>query len=126
MVKENISQEFRLTNTDETINYFLEEIKQNELIGRKLKKVCTTLSHIEHFLILVSTITGCVSTSAFASLIGIAIKITGSARGLKICAITAGINTNLGVGGNFTFPCWISLNNSETVKAVTLTFCSIQ
>ena len=23
-------------------------------------------------------------------------------------------------------PCWFSLNNSETVKAVTLTFCSIQ
>ena len=28
-------------------------------------------------------------------------------------------------GGNFT-PGWFSFNNSETVKAVTLTFCSIQ
>ena len=29
--------------------------------------------------------------------------------------------------GNFTSsPCWYSLNNSETVKAVTLAFCSIQ
>ena len=34
-------------------------------------------------------------------------------------------NTNLGGGGNFT-PCWFSLNNSETVTAVTLAFCSIQ
>ena len=31
-----------------------------------------------------------------------------------------------GRGANFTlFPCWFSLNNSETVKAVTLAFCSI-
>ena len=37
------------------------------------------------------------------------------------------VNPNMGgVGGNFTLhpPCWISLNNSETVKAVTLAFCS--
>ena len=38
---------------DETRNYFLEEIKQNELMSRKYKKVCTTLIYIEHFLILV-------------------------------------------------------------------------
>ena len=36
------------------------------------------------------------------------------------------VDPNLGGvgGGNFT-PCWFALNNSETVKAVTLTFCSI-
>ena len=91
MVEENISQEFRLKNVDETRNYFLEEIKQNELMSKKHKKVCTTLNYIEHFLILASTITGCVSISAFASLIGIPIGITSSAIGLKICAITAEI-----------------------------------
>ena len=70
---------------------FNEKIKQIELISKKHKKVCTTLKNIEHFLILASTITGCVSISAFASLIGIPIGITSSAIGLKICAITAGI-----------------------------------
>ena len=39
----------------ETENYFLEEIKQNELTSRKHKKVCTTLNYIENFLILAST-----------------------------------------------------------------------
>ena len=29
MVEENITQVFRLKNTDETRNYFLEKIKQN-------------------------------------------------------------------------------------------------
>ena len=60
-------------------------------MSKKHKKVCTTLNHIEHFLILASTITGCISISTFASLIGIRIRITSSAIGLKFCAITAGI-----------------------------------
>ena len=50
MVEENISQEFRLTNIDETKNYFLKEIKQNELMSRKHKMFCTTLNYIKHFL----------------------------------------------------------------------------
>ena len=83
MVEEKISQEFRLKNIDETRNYFLEEIKQNELMSRKHKKVCTTLNYIEHFLILASTITGCISISTFASLLGIPIGIMSSAIGLK-------------------------------------------
>ena len=91
MAEENIGQEFRLKNIDETRNYLIEEINRNELMSKKHKKICTTLNYIEHFLILASTITGCISISAFASLIGIPIGITSSAIGLKICAITAGI-----------------------------------
>ena len=91
MAEENINRKFRLKNIDETRNYFLEEIKQNELMSRKHKKVCTTLNYIEHFLILASTITGCISISAFASLLGIPIGIMSSALDLKIYAIAGGI-----------------------------------
>ena len=76
---------------DKTRNCFLEEIEQNLLMIRKYKKVCTTLNYIEHFLILASTITGCISTSAYAFLTGIPIGIKSSAIGLKICSITARI-----------------------------------
>ena len=55
------------------------------------KKICTTLNYIEYFLILGSTVTGCISISAFASLVGVPIGIASSAIGLKICAITAAI-----------------------------------
>ena len=58
-------------------------------MSKKHKKLYKTVNYIEHFLILASTITGCVSISAFASLVPIGI--TSSAVGLKICAITAGI-----------------------------------
>ena len=70
-VEENIRQNFRLKNKGETRNYFLEEINQNELMSRKHRKVFTTLNYIKHFLILISTITGCISISVLASLLGI-------------------------------------------------------
>ena len=87
MNEETICQEFELRSIDETRNYFLEEIKQNELMSKNHKKVCTTLNYIENFLILASTITGCISISTFASLLGIPIGITSS----EIVLITAGI-----------------------------------
>ena len=38
MVEENISQEFRLKNIDETRNYFLKEISNNEFYKWRVKK----------------------------------------------------------------------------------------
>ena len=49
------------------------------------------MNFIDHLLIAVSAITGCVSISAFAFLVGIPIGTTSSAIGFKISAITAGI-----------------------------------
>ena len=85
MAELNISQEFGLKNIDEKRNYLIEKINRNKLTSKNHKKVSITLNYIEHFLILGSTITGCVSISAFASLVGILIGITSSALGLKIC-----------------------------------------
>ena len=65
MAEENISQEFRRKNIDETKNHLIEQINRNELMNKKQKKICTTLNYIEDFLILASTITGCISISAF-------------------------------------------------------------
>ena len=87
----NISQEFRLKNIDETRNYLIEEINQNELISKRYKKVYRALHYTEHLLILISTVTGCVSISDFASLAGIPIGFTSSVIGMKICVIIAGI-----------------------------------
>ena len=83
MSEENISQEF-----DEIRNYLIEEINQNEFMSKKHKKVHKVLNSIW---ILISTVTECVSISAFASLVGIPIGITSSATALEICVITAEI-----------------------------------
>ena len=35
----------------ETRNYFVKEIEQSQLMSRKHKNVCTTVTYIEHFLL---------------------------------------------------------------------------
>ena len=42
------------------------------------KEVCTMLNYIEHFLILASAVTGCISISTFPSLLGIPIGVMSS------------------------------------------------
>ena len=54
-------------------------------MSKKHKKVYRVLYYIDHLLILISTVTGCVSISVFPSLVGIPIGSTSSAIGLKIC-----------------------------------------
>ena len=60
-------------------------------MSNKHKKRCATLKFIENFLILASAVTGCLSISACASLVGIPIGITSSAVELKFSAIAAAI-----------------------------------
>ena len=60
-----------MRNIDETRNYFVEEIEQKELMSKNHKIICTALNYIEHFLILAFVVTGCISVSAFTSLLGI-------------------------------------------------------
>ena len=61
-------------------------------MSKKHKIVYRALKYFENFLIFVSSLSGCVSISAFTSLVDGPIGIFSSASGLKICAITAGIN----------------------------------
>ena len=56
-------------------------------MSKKHEKVCKVLNYVDHSLIVISTITGCVPISVFASLVGIPIGITSSSIGLKICVI---------------------------------------
>ena len=74
-----VSLEFRLRKIDEARNYLLEEIKHNDLMSKKYKKTCKYLNYSENLLLLASTITGCVSVSAFASLVCVPVGITSSA-----------------------------------------------
>ena len=85
------SLEFRFKKIDETRNYLLDEIKHNYLMIGKYKKTCINLNYVENLFILVSTVTGCVSISAFGSLVRVPVGITSSAVGLKMFGITAGI-----------------------------------
>ena len=90
-MSEEASLAFQEKSIDETRNYFSDEIKYNDLMGEKYKKTCKCLNYIEQFFILVSTVTGCVSVSAFILLVCVPVDNTSSAVGINICAITARI-----------------------------------
>ena len=81
MPEVNMNQEFGLKKNDIT-NYITEEINQNELMSKNHKKDFRILSYIDRSLIVISTITGCASISAFTSLVGIPTGISSSVIGL--------------------------------------------
>ena len=75
----------------QTTNYLLEEIEHNNLIIEIYRKICRNLNYFEHYLVFDSAVSGCVLTSAFASLVGVPVGFASSAVGMKICAITTRI-----------------------------------
>ena len=92
IAKENLSLDFvTVKKIDETRSYFLAEIKHNDLMSEKYKKVCIFLNYFEHFLVFVSVVSDCVSISALALFVGAPVGIVSSALGTKIYAITARI-----------------------------------
>ena len=67
-------------------------MKQTELIRSK-KRFLGFSDYTENLLILASTVTGCVSISAIASLVVTSVGIASSTALIKICAITARIKS---------------------------------
>ena len=67
------SFEFRLRKIDEARNHLLEKINHNDLMIEKYKKTCRHSNYVQHLLVLVSTDTGCVSISAFGSLVCVSV-----------------------------------------------------
>ena len=63
------SLEFGFKKVDESRNYLLKEIKHNNSMSEKYKKTCKYLNYIEHLFTWTSTITSCVSISAYALLV---------------------------------------------------------
>ena len=56
-------------NTVEEARSIFDEIKRNDLMSQKYRKQCKYLNYVEHLIILVSTVTCCVSISSFGSLV---------------------------------------------------------
>ena len=54
--------------------------------------MCKSLNHFKHFPVLISAASRFVSISAFASLVDASVGISSSAVGIKIYAVTVGIN----------------------------------
>ena len=78
-----MNQEFSLKKIDEIRNDLIQEINRNELMSKKHENVSRVSNYIDQPLNVISRNTGCVSISAFPSLVDIPIGITSSTIGLK-------------------------------------------
>ena len=61
-----MNQVIPLKNIGEIRDYLIEETNRNALMSKRYKKACRVLNHTGNSLIVISTITGCVSISALA------------------------------------------------------------
>ena len=66
----NDPQQFRLKNPNEIKNYFIPEIKERELMIKRLSKYIASFEYFDKPLIVLSVLTGSISISSFATLIG--------------------------------------------------------
>ena len=64
------NQQFRLNRINEIRDYFVAEIKERELISKRLSKYIACFDYFEKSLIVLSITTGSVSIALFATVIG--------------------------------------------------------
>ena len=63
-------QQFRLKKTDEIKDYFIAEIKERELMSKRLSKYIASFDYFDKSLIVLSVTTGSISIASFATVIG--------------------------------------------------------
>ena len=63
-------QQFRLNKINEIKNYFVAEIKERELMSKRLSKYIASFDYFDKSLIVLSVTTGSISIASFATVIG--------------------------------------------------------
>ena len=76
------NQQFRLNKISEIEDYFITEIKERELMSKKLSKYISFFDYFDKSLIVLSLTSGSVSVASFATVIGIPTGIARSSLGL--------------------------------------------
>ena len=76
------NQQFRLNKISKIENYFITEIKERELMSKKLSKYISFFDYFDKFLIVLSVTSGRVSIASFATVIGIPMGIASASLGL--------------------------------------------
>ena len=78
------NQQFRLNKISEVEDYFIAEIKERELMSKKLGKYISVFDYFDKSLIVLSVTNGGVSIVSFATVIGIPLGITSASLSLAL------------------------------------------
>ena len=82
------NQQFRLNQISEIEDYFITEIKERELMSKKLSKYISFFDYFDKSLIVLSVTSGGVSLASFATVIGAPIGITSASLSLAFSLCT--------------------------------------
>ena len=82
------NQQFRLNKIRETEEYFIAEIKERELMSKKLSKYISFFYYFDKSLIVLSVTSGGVSIASFATATGAPIGITSASLSLTFSLCT--------------------------------------
>ena len=66
----NDQQKFRLNKINEIKEYFVAEIKERELMSKRLSKYIASFDYFDKSLIVLSVTTGSISIASFATVVG--------------------------------------------------------
>ena len=77
------NQQFRLNEINEIENYFISEIKERELISKRLSNYIASFDYFDKFLIVLSATSDSISIASFTTIIGIPVRITTASLSLS-------------------------------------------
>ena len=83
-------QQFRLNKINEIKDYFVAEIKERELMSKRLSKYIASFEYFDKSLIVLSVTTGSISIASFATVIGAPVGIVSASFSLPF-SISTGI-----------------------------------
>ena len=86
----NDQQQFRLNKINEIKDYFVAEIKERELMSKRLSKYIASFDYFDKSLIVLSVTTGSISVASFATIIGAPVGIVRASFSLAF-SISTGI-----------------------------------
>ena len=83
-------QQFRLNKINKIKDYFVTEIKERELMSKKLIKYIASFDYFDKSLIVLSVVTGSISIASFATIVGALVGMMSASYSLAF-PITTGI-----------------------------------
>ena len=84
----NNQQQFRLNKISKIRDQFVVEIKERELMSKRVSKYIASFGYFDKSLIDLSVITGSISIASFATVIGVPVGIVSASFGLKFSIFT--------------------------------------
>ena len=108
-------QQFRINKINEIKYYFIAEIKERELMSKRLSKYITSFDYFDKSLIALSIATGSISIAPFATVIVLPVRIMSASCSLAFSITTAFVKKLLKQleirrKNTIKFLCWLEVN----------------